>query len=254
MDPYETLMLCMVYRRTNRTDFWQQVDTDNMVPNMQDTDAWFSRLKTVADQHGLNPIDQHPYRLSGSLNPRGRGLSLWEVLALNAREWVCGDDQLIDGTNIGALDDHWDWQNIMDNLREQPGISDFIAQQIVTDFGYSVHGHEYMDDEDVVLGPGSRRGLRLILPELDLRKGLLVKDAITTLRDEVRGQLPWVNLHSLGLGHVHRPTLMDIQNCLCEFDKYRRISNGGVYNHKWHSHVQAEIIFPGNWGGLPLEV
>ncbi len=254
MDPQSTLMLCMVYRRTNNTDFWERVPDETMVPNMGDLPEWFSRLEAVADQYGLNPIDQHPYLLAGSLNPRGRGLSLWQVLSLNAREWVCGDIQLGNGTNIGSLTGHFDWQHIMDNLRAQTGISDFLAQQITTDFGYSRHGNEYFDDDDVVLGPGSARGLHLIFPDLDLRKGLIVKGAIIILRDEIREQRTEVDLQGAGLGHHHRPSLMDIQNCLCEFDKYRRISMGGTYNRRWHSHGQKDITFPGNWNGLPIGV
>lgn len=247
MDPYETLMLCMVYRRTNRTDFWQQVGQDDMVPNMVDLDEWFMRLYRIAEYNGLNPIDQHPYLLAGSLNPRGRGLSLCEVLALDANVWVDGDAQKNRGVTISDLTGHWDWQHIMDNLCAQPGINDFLAQQITTDFGYSQYGDAEYDNDDVVLGPGSRRGIKRIFPEIPLKDPAAARGAIITLRNEVWSTLPEVNLSAVDPNVAHTPSLMDVQNCLCEFDKYRRISTGGVYRRKWHDHGRLAITLPKNW-------
>jgi hypothetical protein len=253
MDPSTTLMLCMVYRRTNNTDFWELVPDETMVPNMGDLDEWFGRLSAIATDTGISIFDQHPYLLIGSLNHYRRKrtttepVSMLDALRLSAIDWLTGSRWWGNITHVKRADGHYAWHVMMDNLCTQPGISDFLAQQIATDFGYSQYGDARYDDEDVVLGPGSRRGIKRILPEMSLKDPSAARGAIIMLRNEVRSALPEVNLSAADPHMSHTPSLMDVQNCLCEFDKYRRISTGGVYRRKWHDHGRRAITLPNNW-------
>lgn len=252
MNPSTTLMLCMVYRRTNNTDFWSRVPDEVMAPDLSDLDAWFSRIDAMSTLSDISPFDQHPYLLVGSFNHfriEGDDSSnrMIDLLRRSAVDWLTGSRWWGNITHVKRADGHYAWHVMMDNLCAQPGINDFLAQQIATDFGYSQYGDASYDDEDVVLGPGSRRGIKRIFPDMPLKDPSAARGAIIALRNEVWSTLPEVNLSAVDPNVSHAPSLMDIQNCLCEFDKYRRISTGGVYRRKWRDHGRRTITLPNNW-------
>lgn len=252
MDPGTTLMLCMIYRRTNNTDFWSRVPDEVMAPDLHDLEAWFRRIDAMSMLSGVSPFDQHPYLLVGSFNHfriKGDDSSnrMIDLLRRSAVNWLTGSRWWGNITDVKRAGWRYSWHTMMDNLCAQPGINDFLAQQITTDFGYSQHGDADYDDDDVVLGPGSRRGIKRIFPEISLKDTDAARGAIIALRNEVWSTLPEVNLSAVDPHVTHTPSLMDIQNCLCEFDKYRRISTGGVYRRKWHDHGRRAITLPKNW-------
>lgn len=99
-------------------------------------------------------------------------------------------------------------------LQSIEGISTFMAGQVVADLKNTA-GHPLQDAHDwnsfALIGPGSRRGMEWL-------RGEHVPDS------------EW-------LGHLHELQIMlkcdgwvlcaqDIQNCLCEFDKYCRVKQG----------------------------
>lgn len=106
-------------------------------------------------------------------------------------------------------------------LQEVPRIGSFLAQQIVTDINYSEH-HLGGENDRVVLGPGSIRGLQYIfgVDEVpkdphNVRGEIMIEKLQDLLREkDIQLELPGGGLRSL--------SLMDVQNCLCEFSKYVR--------------------------------
>lgn len=95
-----------------------------------------------------------------------------------------------------------------------------MVGQIVADIKYAGPLLTAADWETwTVSGPGSRRGLNRVTGQL-LSKGWNDKDfmaAMVQLRGAVNDSLPpWMEpLHA-----------QDLQNCLCEFDKYERVRLG----------------------------
>ena len=98
------------------------------------------------------------------------------------------------------------------------GLGSFMAAQIIADLK-NTEGHEltYADDfrSWCAHGPGSLRGLAWVLG----------KEKVTPT--EFKHHMPWLHeevtdqLHGLGIPDIHA---QDLQNCLCEFDKYMRVS------------------------------
>lgn len=95
-------------------------------------------------------------------------------------------------------------------LRAIPNVGDFIAMQVLTDFGYSPFGTDQDENDFVVPGPGARKGAK----ELEL--GMSAASTLTWCRDQVL-QLPDCPMLA-----GRPPSAMDIQNTLCEFSKYAR--------------------------------
>lgn len=107
--------------------------------------------------------------------------------------------------------------NVHIRLLQENGIASFMGAQIVADLKYA-HPDRWEDfNTFVASGPGSQRGLNRVMGnpvnmgwnELFFRKTLL------ELRDAANARLSMEPL-----------TAQDIQNCLCEFDKYERAKTG----------------------------
>jgi hypothetical protein len=105
-------------------------------------------------------------------------------------------------------------------LEQQNGLGSFMAAQVVADLKYAPGLGQAEDwSTFAASGPGSRRGLNRVREEpvnarwdeLDWRLELRV------LQEAVNKKL----------GKVFAPLhAQDIQNCLCEFDKYERVRLG----------------------------
>lgn len=123
-------------------------------------------------------------------------------------------------------------------LKTIPAVGDFIAMQVLTDFGYSPFGHHQDEDEFVVAGPGARKGAKEIFPDQDPSE--TIKWAHRTVHE--LEDCPTV------LGR--KPSMMDIQNTLCEFSKYARFQRAVEPKRVFtpaHPGSQPGIVFPAHW-------
>lgn len=104
-------------------------------------------------------------------------------------------------------------------LRMVNGIGSFMAAQIVADVKYTPLLKEATDWYTFVApGPGSLRGLNRVLG-YGLQSTWTANGFAAALRDlkhNTSRLVPWV-------AELH---LQDLQNCLCEFDKYERVLHG----------------------------
>ncbi len=108
-------------------------------------------------------------------------------------------------------------------LRGTFGMGDFMRNQIITDYKYSaiLRKAKTADWKTFVLaGPGTNRGLnRLHGVDINhLWKPLDAAEAIATLRTRVAPKWKGDN--------ATFDDLNNLSNCLCEFDKYRRLEEG----------------------------
>jgi hypothetical protein len=105
------------------------------------------------------------------------------------------------------------------------GIGSFMAGQITADLRFT---HVLGDATDAMQwaprGPGSTRGMNRLLGNANLHAGCSGPEW------QARMQALWKEMYSRsGVRKVlkgRQCELMDLQNCLCEFDKYMRVYNG----------------------------
>lgn len=99
-----------------------------------------------------------------------------------------------------------------DALKLCSGWGDFMALQVATDLGYSDYT-SWNENDWITASVGSIRGLTKIFPEIDKKS---YGKAIQFLWNQQKNEnvIPFCST-SL--------SLMDIQNCLCEADKYMRV-------------------------------
>jgi hypothetical protein len=104
------------------------------------------------------------------------------------------------------------WETIIEN--KYPCVGAFIAGQIIADLKHTDHLNKAIDWWTwAALGPGSARGLNR-LHDRPLTNLIPQNRGLYEMR-EVREQLGREDL-----------CMQDIQNCLCEFDKYSRVLLG----------------------------
>lgn len=106
------------------------------------------------------------------------------------------------------------------NLIKVDGLGSFLAGQVVADMAHLATGRQWPDRTSwAPIGPGSARGLNRLLGR---RKEIAVSQqdfepALQALMLELRPRVR-------ALWGDRGLFAMDIQNCLCEFDKYRRLT------------------------------
>ena len=118
-------------------------------------------------------------------------------------------------------------------LKDANGFGSFMAAQVVADIKYVEPLRNARDWATFAApGPGSRRGLNRVLgrpKDAPWRDDDTWRVAFRKLREELAPEL-----EHIGLNDLHAT---DLQNCLCEFDKYERVRLAeGTPKRRYHAH------------------
>lgn len=142
-------------------------------------------------------------------------------------------------------------------LCDIPGFGRFIAMQYCIDFNYS-ELFDFSENDFIVQGPGAERGIDRCF-EFEGKSNYVgvinwVKDNLFDLLEIYKEDYPDLNLNFKQLPN-RKPTLIDIQNCFCETDKFlrgmgvkregvngKRVKNMFIQNNK-----SIEYKFPPKW-------
>lgn len=220
---FEFLARCLLYRITNLPAAWRAFDGDLSLTH-----------RPVEFREHL-----HAYKKSGGQVFSGAYM-IWggTEKGVDKIDHVFG---VLDGAISGLAE-----FLLADTQRERfealarcRGMGDFNAMQVLTDFGY---GTEFRENEFVVLGPGARKGAMALMGPYTGRLDDVLEWAWKTL--VVHPETPMVG--------DQRLSLMDVQNCLCEFSKYVRYaaSDKRSPEHSYepaHPGVQSTPMTPPNW-------
>ena len=125
-----------------------------------------------------------------------------------------------------------------------PDLGEFTAMQVSTDFNYTAYGDD-LEDTFIKAGPGAIRGAKRVMPRAK------AEDVIRAMYEQVRSE-PWCPTLELPDGELRRPSLMDVQNTLCEFSKFARYldrddSAGRPVYRPAHPGAQPEPRYPIHW-------
>lgn len=105
-----------------------------------------------------------------------------------------------------------------DLLMRQNGLGSFMAAQVLADYKYEDPSRWSDFDTFAASGPGSKRGLNRVMLR-DRNTGLTelrFREELAYVRNKVNKLFPKDQTF----------TAQDIQNCLCEYDKYQRVATG----------------------------
>lgn len=224
-DPADVLARLFLYRYTNEPDTWRLVrDADGFYPTLDDLEAGWVLDAWQQHRDAGNRVFSGAYVILPQ--PNRPGDKLVQAVELAVR-WATqhGEDFLAARSQVARYD----------ILRREYGVGPFMAMQILTDWGYTPQCGEDREDQFVVAGPGAIRGAKALgySNPLDCIHRM---HALIQLGDDV----PTVGGRT--------PSLMDVQNTLCEFSKYVK---GPVTNSYRPAHPgpQPDPILPDHFRG-----
>lgn len=253
LSPRDTLMRLFLYRHTGRTEVWKHVQADlGGYPTFEQLDDVLESMKdyrgeTKITQRGQearnNPGEKRTFQRSvftgaylvfPQTHDRGSD-KLESIIGLTKRLFTPGSAQdcVIDFVVAEKQADRFK------ALRRNKGVADFMSMQILTDWGYTEHCGEDREDEFIVPGPGAKKGAAVIDPSLK------AEQVVRWAQMAIHGSPDCPKLGD------RLPSLMDVQNCLCEFSKYVRFAGGSPSRYQpyrpAHPGVQSVPQLPMHW-------
>lgn len=225
----DQLMRLFLYRHTGRVEAWQYLDLACGYPtvaNLEDVRAAFKEYRGVGKfkLKNLRPVSERAdVQAAGygeTVYPRTVFTNAYLVFPQSQARGTDKLDSIIDlalraFTPGSAQDVMPAWGRAKTQaqrfaaLRSPSGVGDFMAMQVLTDWGYTQDVDR--EDEFLVPGPGSIKGAKALAPNASV--GDTVKEVLHRVRS-----LP--DCPRLG---YRVPSLMDIgSNLLCEYSKYHR--------------------------------
>jgi hypothetical protein len=135
-------------------------------------------------------------------------------------------------------------------IREMYGFGDFLAYQILVDLLYPIKSDGgrvlgFSHDDWAVAGPGARRGIDLLLRagtranELEVMRWLQLHQRTEFKR--LKLEFPYLTTSE---GNQVEISLSNIENCLCEFNKYVNAASRGRIRRKFVASTTQSLS---NW-------
>lgn len=248
LDPRDTLMRAFLYRHTGRVETWEYLELTSGLPtvaNLEDVRAAWHSYRGASKVTVLGAEARNA--AGGTKNVFQRSLFTGAYLVFPQSDTPGTDklDSIIDLTKRlftpGSPQDVMPfWLKARTQaerfklLRQNKGVGDFMAMQVLTDWGYQCG--EDREDEFLVPGPGSIKGAKALAPD---------KKTMDVVHDIVRQVRALPQCPKVG---YRKPSLMDIgSNLLCEWSKYTRFRGQAlpakIYKPS-HPGPQAPPVFP----------
>lgn len=227
----DALMRCFLYRYTNRPEPW--IYFRKLVGRYPLTIDLSGQLQHVWYQYKAdgNPMFGNAFKMFVGAENKGKDRLTW---VLDLTRDVFSDPKFSDKfLKMQPYSDRMTW------LETIPRCANFMGMQILTDIGYS-HWIQANEDQFIIPGPGALIGAR----HISLDTGPIT--TIYQLRDHWRNSEDEVILP--GIWRI--PSLMDIQNTLCEFGKYMRWREQPIRSKPYTGIGKLpEPFYPPHWKG-----
>ena len=237
LEPEDALARAILYRFTNRPETWDHLKNV------------YGRWPLAEDMNGdlVQALHETPggQIFSGAYiimpTPGKEGDKVLGAVRLTRRLTARGGSERVVEQVAGAASPAAAYAA----LRGHFGMGDFMSMQILTDWGY--YWPEYDENEFVVAGPGSRRGVAELFPN---GTDLSAEEVIRWVRDDW-----WLDVSCPAIpmpgGQLRVPSLMDVQNTFCEYSKYRRYKRNGDISgplyRQAHPGKQPLPLLPHHW-------
>ena len=235
LQPRDALARAILYRFTNRPQTWDHLK--NVYGRWPDADDMNADLVQALHETPDGQIFSGAYIIMptpGKVGDKALGaVALARRLTMRGGPESVVEQVVQAGTARAAYE----------AFRSHTGMGDFMSMQILTDWGY--YWPTYDENEFVIAGPGSRRGVEELFP--DGMPGRQHELVIRWVRDHwleemVCPIIPGVN---------RPPSLMDTQNTFCEFYKYMRYLKkerpGDPPYRPAHPGPQPTPLLPHHW-------
>lgn len=244
LNEIDVLLRILVFKIFNKVETWEYLENAVGIINVNNFDLKQIN-KVLAERRKENPIFSNAYMMTGTH-------SRYNYLSYKHEKWLYMlQQELLIGKVFQKILSAKSLSEVYGFLRNCSFIGDFLAYQYAIDLNYSPFIN-FSEDSFVKAGIGSIRGIKKCFKSLG--NGTF-EDAIRFTQDNLerlRERFGFLEFKDL---FGRKPTLIDIQNCFCETDKYLRarvpelqIDNVRIKQKYKETNKTIEYFFPPKWG------
>lgn len=240
----DILLRILVFKIFNKIETWEYLENKLGAIRINNFDL-VQINKVLLERKNNHPIFNNAYMMTGTH-------SLYNHLNFKHEKWLAMvKKEMIVGKTFKKIIKSKSLENVYVTLRDCSFIGDFLAYQYAIDINYSPV-IDFNEDSFVKAGIGAIRGIKKCFEPLGKNS---YEDAIRFTQENFEyyqtkfGYGDFKNL----FGRV--PTLIDIQNCFCETDKYLRVKmpelqvdNKRIKQKYKETHQTLNLFFPPKWG------
>jgi hypothetical protein len=240
--PRDMLLRVLVFKIFNKIETWEYLrDTYGEI-----TEAHFDveDISRILTKRRLDfPIFNNAYMMTGSH-------SLYNYLPTKHEKWLTMVKREFLGKDIvGSVLSSTSLKQVYENLRQCSFLGDFLAYQYAIDFNYTPYLN-FSENSFVKAGIGAIRGIKKCFVSYGAEYEDAIRYVFTHFTD-LQDRYGYASFKPLP---GHQPTLLDLQNCFCETDKYLRvklpdlqIDNVRIKQKYKPSNHPIHFVFPTKW-------
>ena len=242
--PEDVLLRILIFKIFNKIETWEflcnELESNITLDNFNAHKI--SALLSARQQSG--PIFNNAYMMTGSHHK-------YDYLPTKHEKWLTMVEKEFVSKNLFTkILNAVSLEEVYHILNQCSFIGSFLAYQYAIDFNYSPYLN-FSEDSFVKAGIGAIRGIKKCF----ISYGINYEDAIYYIKehlDDLRNMYGYNKFQSL---FGHEPTLIDLQNCFCETDKYLRakipelkVDNVRIKQNYKETFSSIDFFFPPKWG------
>jgi len=244
LNEIDVLLRIIVFKIFNKIETWEYLES-NLGTIRQSNFNLKSINRLLFERRQEKPIFSNAYMMTGTHQK-------YNHLNFKHEKWLqMVNDELLKGGSLKRIVSAKSLNEIYNLLINTSFIGEFLAYQYTIDFNYS-HVVNFSENSFVKAGIGAIRGVRKCFKSLGCYS---FEDAIRFTQDNIVALMHKYGYSSFNNLFGRNPTLIDLQNCFCETDKYLRAKlpelNVGNVRIKQKYKVHSEplsLYFPPKWG------
>lgn len=233
----------LLFKIFNKIETWEYLENNLGEIKLNNFDV-NKYIRIIEQRQKSSPIFNNAYIMGGRHNKYLEYSKKHEVWLNILKTEIINKKFLNSLLNIDTL------ENLYLQLRDVSLIGDFLAYQYSIDLNYS-EIFNFSENSFVKAGIGAQRGLKKCFYNLHPKE---YENAIKYISNNFDDLLNYFSINNFRPLYNHQPTLIDLQNCFCETDKYLRkkvpsliIGNTRIKQKYSPKKNKIKIFLPPKW-------
>ena len=241
--PEDILLRILVFKIFNKVETWEFLEQNLKEPLTVDSFNPHHISILLSNRQKDVPIFSNAYMMTGSHK-------LYDHLTTKHEKWLTMvQKEFIEKNLFSKIINSSSMEDVYNKLYDCSFIGGFLAYQYTIDFNYSPYLN-FSENSFVKAGIGAIRGIKKCF----LSYGDNYEDAIRYVQEHFSDLQKKYGFTGFKPLPNHKPTLIDLQNCFCETDKYLRakmpelvVDNVRIKQKYKESSDPIKFYFPNKW-------
>jgi hypothetical protein len=242
-DERDILFRILIFKIFNKIETWEYLESETGPISIRNFDL-LKVNRLLSERMSRTPIYNNAYMMTGTH-------SKYNHLTYKHEKWLqMVQDEIVKEKILEKIIKAKSLEIVYQILRYRSFIGDFLAYQYAIDLNYSPVIN-FSEDTFVKAGIGSIRGIKKCFSSLGKSS---YEDAIRYTHDNFDKYQQKYGYTLFKALYGRQPTLIDIQNCFCETDKYLRVKmpelqvdNKRIKQKYKRSDPTFQLFFPPKW-------